>query len=165
MRYLPQLLCFEVKPNSVYPKMDYISLLVKASILNGYAEGTSNVSRRLLGARKGSRKIPTGETALSYFRGVDRYELQSAISIVLEDQVGELKRGGAPEEACPDSTGLARPALLRGEGFGDGAWSAVEERLVLRLPVPHREHPGRWNEADDRRDPDQEQRAHARLRR
>ena len=101
MRYLPQLLCFEVKPNSVYPKMDYISLLVKASILNGYAEGTSNVSRRLLGARKGSRKIPTGETALSYFRGVDRYELQSAISIVLEEQVGELKRRGLLKRPVP----------------------------------------------------------------
>ncbi len=101
MRYLPQLLCFEVKPNSVYPKMDYISLLVKASILNGYAEGTSNVSRRLLGARKGSRKIPTGETALSYFRGVDRYELQSAMSIVLEEQVEELKRRGLLKRPVP----------------------------------------------------------------
>jgi hypothetical protein len=47
MRYLPQSLCFEVKPNSIYPKMDYISLLVKASILDSYAEGTSNVSRKL----------------------------------------------------------------------------------------------------------------------
>jgi hypothetical protein len=61
MRYLPELMCFEVKPNSPsIQKWDYISLLVKASILNGYAEGTSNVSRKLL------RKVPTGETALSY---------------------------------------------------------------------------------------------------
>ncbi len=58
MRYLPELLCFEVKPNSVYPKLDYISLLVKASILDGCAEGTSNVSRKLLGCRKGSREVP-----------------------------------------------------------------------------------------------------------
>jgi hypothetical protein len=56
MRYLPEHLCFEVKPNSIQRKMDYISLLVKASILNGYAEGTSNVSRKLLLLRK----VPTG---------------------------------------------------------------------------------------------------------
>jgi len=33
MRYLPGLLCSEVKPNSIYSKTDYISLLVKTSIL------------------------------------------------------------------------------------------------------------------------------------
>jgi len=95
MRYLPELLCFEVKPNSIYPKMDYISLLVKASILNGYAEGTSNVSRKLL------RKVPTGETALSCLKAIDRYELQSAVSIVFEDQVGELKKRGLLRRPVP----------------------------------------------------------------
>jgi hypothetical protein len=90
MRYLPELLCFEVKPNSIYGKMDYISLLVKASILNGYAEGTSSISRKLLFLRK----IPTGETVLSYFRSIDRYELLSMSSIVLGEQVNELKRMG-----------------------------------------------------------------------
>ena len=48
MRYLPELFCFEVKPNSIYPKMDYISLLVKASVLNGYAEGTRPLSITIL---------------------------------------------------------------------------------------------------------------------
>lgn len=96
MRYLPELLCFEVKPNSIYPKMDYISLLVKASILNGYAEGTSNVSRKLL-----SRKVPSGETALSYFKTIDRYELQSAASIVFEEQVDELRRKGFLRRPVP----------------------------------------------------------------
>ena len=43
MRYLPELLCSEVKPNSIYSKTDYISLLVKASILNGYADGSFSV--------------------------------------------------------------------------------------------------------------------------
>jgi hypothetical protein len=90
MRYLPELFCFEVKPNSVYPKMDYISLLVKASILNGYAEGTSSVSKKVILGRK----IPTGETALSYFRSIDRYELLSVSSIVLGEQVNELERMG-----------------------------------------------------------------------
>jgi hypothetical protein len=89
MRYLPELMCFEVKPNSVYPKADYISLVVKASILNGYAEGTSNVSRKFL------KEVPTGETALSYFKTIDGYELQSATSIVFEEQVNELKRKGS----------------------------------------------------------------------
>ncbi len=94
MRYLPQLLCFEVKPNSVYPKMDYISLLVKASILNSYAEGTSNVSRKLA-------KVPTGDTVLSYLKGVDRYELQSVSSIVFEEQVEDLKRKGLLKRPVP----------------------------------------------------------------
>jgi hypothetical protein len=94
MRYLPELMRFEVKPNSVYPKMDYISLLVKASILDGYAEGTGSVSRRLLGGtRKGSRgTAPTGETALSYFGSIDRYELLSMTSVVFEEQVDDMKR-------------------------------------------------------------------------
>jgi len=87
MRYLPELFCFEVKPNSIYRKTDYISLLVKASILNGYAEGTSNVSRKLGSA-------PTGDTVLSYLRSVDRYELLGASSIVFEEQVDELKEKG-----------------------------------------------------------------------
>ena len=43
MRYLPELFCLEVKPNSVYGKTDYISLVVNASILNYFglkAEGS-----------------------------------------------------------------------------------------------------------------------------
>ena len=87
MRYLPELLCSEVKPNSIYSKTDYISLLVKASILNGYAEGTSNVSRKL-------GKAPTSDTVLSYFKMMDRYELLSASSIVFEEQVNALRRMG-----------------------------------------------------------------------
>jgi Transposase DDE domain len=93
---MSELLCFEVKPNSIYPKMDYISLLVKASILNGYAEGTSNVSRKLL-----PRRVPTGETVLSYFKDIDRYELQSATSIVFEEQVHELRRKGLLRRPVP----------------------------------------------------------------
>ena len=87
MRYLPGLLCSEVKPNSIYSKTDYISLLVKASILNGYAEGTSNVSRKL-------GKAPTSDTVLSYFKTMDRYELLSASSVVFEEQVNLLRRMG-----------------------------------------------------------------------
>ncbi|MDG7016604.1 MAG: transposase [Nitrososphaerota archaeon] len=101
MRYLPELLCFEVKPYPVYPKLDYISLLVKASTLNGYAEGTSNVSRRLLSGRKGSRSVPTGETALSYFKTMDRYELLRVASMVFEEQVDDLKRGGLLSKPVP----------------------------------------------------------------
>jgi hypothetical protein len=101
MRYLPELLRFEVKPNSVYPKLDYISLVVKASILNGYAEGTGSVSRKLLGSGKGSRTAPTGETALSYFRSIDRYELLGATFMVFEEQVNELKRKGLLNRPVP----------------------------------------------------------------
>lgn len=101
MRYLPELMCFEVKPNSVYPKLDYISLVVKASILNGCAEGAGSVSRKILGSGKGSRTAPTGETALSYFRSVDRYELLGATSMVFEEQVNELKRKGLLNRPVP----------------------------------------------------------------
>lgn len=89
MRYLPQLFCFEVKARSLYSKADYISLLVNASIMNKYVEGTSGVSRRVLGER-----LPTGDTALSYFKSVDRQELLSVSGIILEKQVDELKRRG-----------------------------------------------------------------------
>lgn len=85
MRYLPELFGFEVKPRSLYKKADYISLLVNASILNTYAEGMSNVSREL------RNHTPTGETALTYFKSIERYELQSVVSIVLGEQVDELK--------------------------------------------------------------------------
>jgi hypothetical protein len=94
MRHLPGLFCSEVKPNSIYGKTDYISLLVKASILNGYAEGTSNVSRKMGSA-------PTGDTVLSYFKTMDRYELLRASSIVLEEQVDELKMKGLLSRPVP----------------------------------------------------------------
>lgn len=97
-KHLPQLFCFEVKPNSVYGKMDYISLLVKASILNSYAEGTGNVSRKLL---LGEGSLPTGETALSYFKAIDRFELQSMVGIVIEDQLCELKKIGLLDKPVP----------------------------------------------------------------
>ena len=91
MKYLPELLCSEVKPDSIYSKMGYISLLVKASALNSYMEGTGNVSRKLLNVRRRERGLPTGETALSYFKTIDRFELQSVVGIVIEDQLSELK--------------------------------------------------------------------------
>ena len=101
MRYLPELVRFEAKSNSVYPKLDYMSLVVKASILNGYAEGTGGVSRKLLGSGKGSRTSPTGETALSHFRSIDRHELLGATSMVFEEQVNELKRKGLLNRPFP----------------------------------------------------------------
>jgi hypothetical protein len=95
MRYLPELFGFEAKARSLYKKTDYISLLVNASILNTYAEGMSNVSRKL------GNHLPTGETALTYFKSIDRLELQSAASIVLEAQIEELKRKGLLNRPVP----------------------------------------------------------------
>jgi Transposase DDE domain len=95
MRYLPPLLCFEVKPSYMYTKADYIRLLVNSSVLNAYAEGTSNVSNKV-GAR-----VPNSDTALLRFKGIDRYELQSVVSIVLEEQVDELKRKGLLNKPVP----------------------------------------------------------------
>jgi hypothetical protein len=96
MRYLPQLFCFEVKPSSTYRKSDYIRLLVNSSVLNAYAEGMSNVSNKVVGAG-----VPNADTALLYFKTIDRYELQSVVSIVLEEQVGELKRRGLLNRPVP----------------------------------------------------------------
>ena len=76
MRYLSQLLCFEVKPSSLYRKSDYIRLLVNSSVLNTYAEGMSNVSN------KAGAMVPNADTALLYFKTIDRHELQSAVSMV-----------------------------------------------------------------------------------
>src|SRR5437016_4343211 len=85
-RDLPRLLCFEVKPSYVYARGDYMRLLVNSSVLNAYAEGMSNVSNKI-GAR-----LPNSDTALMRFKSIDRYELQSVISILLEEQVDELKK-------------------------------------------------------------------------
>src|ERR1700674_4627327 len=87
-RYLPQLLCFEVKPTYTYTRADYIRLLVNSSVLNAYAEGMSNVSNKI------GSVVPNSDTALLRFKTIDRYELQSVISIVIEEQVNELKRKG-----------------------------------------------------------------------
>jgi hypothetical protein len=95
MRYLPQLLCFEVKPSSMYTKSDYMRLLVNSSVLNAYAEGMSNVSNKL------GAGVPNADTALMYFKTIDRYELQSVVSIVLEKQVDELKRKGLLNRPVP----------------------------------------------------------------
>ncbi len=95
MRYLPQLLCFEVKPSYMYTRADYIRLLVNSSVLNAYAEGMSNVSNKI------GCGVPNSDTALMRFKSIDRYELQSVISIVLEEQVNELRRRGLLNRPVP----------------------------------------------------------------
>ncbi len=87
-RYVPKLLCFEVKPSYSYKKSDYMRLLVNSSVLNAYAEGMSNVSNKM------GSGVPNSDTALMRFKSIDRYELQSVVSIVLEEQVDELRRKG-----------------------------------------------------------------------
>jgi len=94
-RYLPQLLCFEVKPSYLYTREDYMRLLVNSSVLNAYAEGMSNVSNRI------GSGVPNSDTALMRFKSIDRYELQSVVSIVLEEQVDELKRRGLLDRPVP----------------------------------------------------------------
>lgn len=95
LRYLPQLLCFEVKPSYLYAKSDYMRLLVNSSALNAYAEGMSNVSNKI------GTRVPNSDTALLRFKSIDRYELQSVASIVLEEQVNELKRKGLLNRPVP----------------------------------------------------------------
>src|SRR3989442_4471614 len=95
MRYLPHLLCFEVKPSFLYTREDYMRLLVNSSVLNAYAEGMSNVSNKI------GSGVPNSDTALMRFKSIDRYELQSVVSIVLEEQVDELKRKGLLNRPVP----------------------------------------------------------------
>ena len=61
-------------------------------MLDGYVEGTGGVSRRLLGAGKRSRTSPTGETTLSHFSSIDRFEPLGATSMVFEGQGDEHSR-------------------------------------------------------------------------
>lgn len=79
MRYLPQLRCFEGKPSCPHMKWDHIRLLINSSVFNTYAEGMSNVSNQI------GTRVPNSDTALLRFKSVDRYELQSMVSIVLEE--------------------------------------------------------------------------------
>jgi hypothetical protein len=95
MLYLPQLLCFEVKPSYLYTRSDYMRLLVNSSVLNAYAEGMSNVSNKI-----GSR-VPNSDTGLMRFKSIDRYELQSVVPIVLEEQVSELRSRGLLNRPVP----------------------------------------------------------------
>jgi len=95
MKYLPKLFCFEVKPDSLYARTDFISLLVNASMLNCYLDGLGYASRDLGG------RVPTGETALSYIKSIDRYELESVTWILLEEQLNELKVKGLLNRPVP----------------------------------------------------------------
>ena len=153
MRYLPQLLCFEVKPSSTYAKGDYMSLLVNSSVLNAYAEGMSNVSNKI---RAGT---PNADTALLYFKSIDRYELQSVVSLVLGEQVEELKRKGLLKRPVPIAFdwhdqmfyGDHDTDMVRGTKPRDGSSYAYQyltasilvdgKRLTVVLtPIKSREH-------------------------
>ena len=153
MRYLPQLLCFEVKPSSMYTKADYIRLLVNSSVLNAYAEGMSNVSNKI------GAGVPNADTALLYFKTIDRYELQSVVSIVLEEQVDELKRKGLLNRPVPIAFdwhdqmfyGEKETDMVNGTRPKDGSSYAYqyltasilvdEKRLTIVLtPIKSREH-------------------------
>ena len=95
LRYLPQLLCFEVNPSYLYAKMDHMGLLVNSSVLNAHAEGMSNASNKI------GTRVPNSDTALLRFKSIDRYELQSVASIILGEQVNELKRKGLLNRPVP----------------------------------------------------------------
>jgi hypothetical protein len=86
MRYTPVLFCFEVKPNSVYPKTDYISLLVKASHTQRLRGGNE---QRI---EEAPRKGPDRRDRVVVPQDHRWYELQSAISAVFEEQADELKK-------------------------------------------------------------------------
>src|SRR5437867_8749787 len=130
-RYLPKLLCFEVKPSYTYARGDYMRLLVNSSVLNAYAEGMSNVSNKI-----GANRLPNSDTALLRFKSIDRYELQSVISTLLEEQVDELKRKNLLNSPVPHSVRLARSGVLRrGGGDRHDQRHQTEGRLLVRLPI------------------------------
>jgi hypothetical protein len=159
MRYLPELFAFEVKPRSLYEKVDYISLLVNATIMNTYAEGMSDVSRKL------GNHIPTGETALSYYKHIDRYELQSVISIVLEEQVDELKRKGLLKRPVPIAFDW-HDEMFYGDELTTEMVNGTKPKAGSCYAYQYltaSERPGRREEAHNRAHPSQVQSAPPRL--
>ena len=155
MRYLPQLLCFEVKPSYMYTKADYMRLLVNSSVLNAYAEGMSNASKKIVGCDG----VPNSDTALMRFKSIDRYELQSVVSIVLEEQVNELKAKGLLNRTVPIAFdwhdqmfyGEKETDMVNGTRPKDGSCYAYQyltasilvdgKRLTIVLtPIKSREH-------------------------
>ena len=63
LRYLPQLLCFEVKPSYMYARGDYMRLLVNSSVLNAYAEGMMTQHRKRSAPRVELGRARTGRAA------------------------------------------------------------------------------------------------------
>jgi hypothetical protein len=99
-------------------------LLVNSSVLNAYAGRNEQRPNKV---RAGA---PNADTALLRFKTIDRYELQSLVFIVLEEQVGELKRRGLLNRPVPSpSTGTTRCFTAR--KYGD-AQREAEGRLLLR---------------------------------
>ena len=97
MRYLPQLLCFEVKPISIYQKTDYISLLVKASILNGYALNRI----RNMGVRVGYLLFDAGFTSLALPHYLQRHGYAYAMHFSSNDATKRIGLKDGDEALYP----------------------------------------------------------------
>ncbi len=143
-----------MKPSYMYTMSDYMRLLVNSSVLNAYAEGMSNVSNKMTAGR-----VPNADTALLRFESIDRYELQSVVSIVLEEQINELKRRGLLDRPVPIAFdwhdqmfyGEKRTDMVNGTKPKNGSSYAYQyltasilvdgKRLTIVLtPIKSREH-------------------------
>jgi hypothetical protein len=83
---ISELLLFDIS-SARYSRNDMLNLLLGMSAFNSYAEGTSNsFSTRI--------RCPTSDTLLSYLKSMDRFELLSTSSMMMERLVKNLKSKG-----------------------------------------------------------------------
>ncbi|MEM3118072.1 MAG: hypothetical protein QW136_06685, partial [Nitrososphaerales archaeon] len=80
---ISELLTFDIA-NARYSRNDMLNLMLLMSTFNSYAEGTSNTFDKHV-------RCPTSDTFLSYVKGMDRYELLSTSSMMMEQMVKGLK--------------------------------------------------------------------------
>jgi hypothetical protein len=83
---ISELLTFDIS-STRYSYNDVLNLMLLMSTFNSYAEGTSNAFCTRV-------RCPTSDTLLSYLKCMDRYELLSTSSMMMEQMVKGLKSKG-----------------------------------------------------------------------
>jgi len=83
---ISELLLFDIS-NARYSRNDMLNMLLIMSTFNSYAEGTSNTFCSHV-------RCPTSDTLLSYLKGIDRFELLSTSSMMMEQMVKALRSKG-----------------------------------------------------------------------
>lgn len=85
---ISELLAFEIS-SARYSYNDVLNLMLAMSTFNSYAEGTSSVFRERV-----NNRCPSSDTLLLYLRSMDRFELLSISSMMIENMVRDLRSGG-----------------------------------------------------------------------
>ena len=84
---ISELFAFDIT-STRYSYNDMLNLMLLMGTFNSYAEGTSNAFDKHV-------RCPTSDTLLSYVKGMDRYELLSTSSMMMEQMVKSLKSKGS----------------------------------------------------------------------